>query len=375
MTEAASADRRGSVIVSACQQISALGCGLDALLAYDPEGLVAGPDASLAVGSDYDFTRASGIAPSAVTRQMDELTRVTVACSRLALGPDPIPPGEETAIFLGGGFGCHASNQDFLDTLVDQGGRFVKPVVFRNTVSNAAAGHLAIVFGATGTNTVVNSGMAAGLQAMAMASDELRWERSRVALTGASDWVGELVVRRYSRQTSGTGADAPPLMDGAAMFVLRRTDGREQGWRLLGYDLARVGQTHATEQLRALIEGALRRSGVGPGAIGNVVLSSGWVRGWARGGGPADLGAIVTHLLAGVACPPRCETTALVPMLALAEALARIPAGQPMGIFVRGPRVQPEPGGVLVFVGVGTDGNAVALTLDYWTAGSSRGAP
>lgn len=161
-------------------QISCLGAGIEALRDKQHHGIDFWnsfyPHAT--ISADNDFLSIEGWNESSETRQMDSLARYSVACASLAMQHSTLDLGniakERAGIILGSAFGCTSSNHAFLETFLTGGPRRTSPIVFRNTVSNAAAGHLAIAFKFLGSNSVLNSGMVSGPQAIAFAFEEIK---------------------------------------------------------------------------------------------------------------------------------------------------------------------------------------------------------
>ena len=356
------------VIITAYEQISAFGCGRQALepakmdMLFNTDEQVAphyGPT------KDYDFFRLTGLSSNQETRQMDQLAKITVACTHLVLQQEPDINKEKTGIFLGGGFGCQVSNQSFIDSLIEHGPRFVKPVVFRNTASNAPAGHLAIHFDLTGTNVVFNSGMVSGAQALALAFHELHRGESEVILTGASDCCTPLLVERYRQQTQPNTVSNPiPLLDGAMIAVLRLGEITTPGWHLLAVNLGRISASAPSRTLTALIEDCLVRAGIDFEQVAHVLLNAGASCHWSRRSESQTLNQVIEILTEIL--PVHVENTAVVPMLAFAQALQNLPKSIPPQLFMLEPqKTDCSNNGYFIFCTVGHDENAVILVLNY----------
>ncbi|MEK8016654.1 MAG: beta-ketoacyl synthase N-terminal-like domain-containing protein [Candidatus Parabeggiatoa sp.] len=358
------------VIITRYEQISAFGCGIQALEQAKMDVLFnAGEQVAPHYGAtkDYDFFRLTSLVSNQETRQMDELGRITVTCAHLVLQQEQNINKEKTGIFLGGGFGCQVSNQSFIDSLIEHGSRFVKPIVFRNTASNAPAGHLAINFALTGTNIVFNSGMVSGAQALALAFHELHSGESEVILTGASDCCTPLLVERYRQQTQQNTVSNPiPLLDGAMIGVLRLSEITTPGWHLLAVNLGRISASAPSRTLTALIEDCLVRAGIDFEQVDNVLLNAGASCYWSRRSEPQTLNQVI-EILSEI-LPVQVENTAVVPMLALAQALQNLPKSMPPLLFMpEAQKTNCSNNGYFIFCTVGHDENAVILVLNYLT--------
>ncbi len=360
------------VWVRGFEQISALGIGAAALArsGSDPEAWARRcPFAPVAARAE--LAALLGGEDSAELRQMDPLARYAVACASLLLGRTPFgpqPPGNERAgVMLGSAFGCTGSNDAYLEQLIALGPRRTSPVVFRNTVSNAAAGHLAVAFRLLGSNSVLDGGMVSGAQALAYAFEEISRGRCDEVVAGAADWTSELVRRRFAMQGERRGRPLLPLMDGACLFRLGAGRGTgAPGWRLSGYGMGFLGDEDRPASLLRVMQRTMRRAGVESGSVDAFQLHADTSAFWVRSA-PAD-SIEETAVAALEAAPPVpfVENSAVPAALALAATLDALSAGRPPSLFARrapAPLAGQAPRRLL-FASLGADGNAVMLLLD-----------
>ena len=363
------------VRIAAMDQISALGLGLDPLMGLTPLD-AAKQDAWY---PHIKLTEVTGeIAPTSVKasdlRQMDNLTQVTVACAERvvnasAVATDEIDP-QRLAVIIGSAFGCTSANHDFLETFLQKGARFVKPVVFRNTVSNAVAGHLAVTLGFKGANSVINSGMVSGLQALAYAFEEIRHGHCDAALSGASDWSSDVMVKRYAEAARHESAGQFPLMDGACLMLLAKPERASASpWSMAGYSLGYGNAADSSARLERMLNRALDNAGLEFDALDAVVLHGNatacWFKAQAENIGIGD----VCRRMAADGVLTGSENTAVPSMLALAETLRALPTQRSPKLFATADAdsvmaLSTTPKHV-AFVSSGADGGMVVLMFTY----------
>jgi hypothetical protein len=318
-------------------------------------------------------------------RQMDLLTRTTLSCAQRAMKAAGLDEtrldAERAGLILGSAFGCAASNEAFLQPLVRRGPRFVQPVVFRNTVSNAVAGHLSIALGLRGSNSVLNSGMLAGIQALAYAFEEISAGHCQILLAGACDGSSSVMVQRYLARASSEGPPVLPLIDGACLLILAsRADTENGAWYLRGYGLGYAASGRWGETLMATAKGALDRAGITFDQVDMIVLQGHATAWWARASRPmrADLRQRIETMLSSGRLVYAAENTALPAMLALVDCLVNLPRLRSPSLFFREgfqDRGDPLPGipRFLLYGSMGADGSVASWVLQY--EGNEHGQP
>ncbi|HYA14645.1 MAG TPA: beta-ketoacyl-[acyl-carrier-protein] synthase family protein [Syntrophales bacterium] len=122
--------------------------------------------------------KAGGIVPSAeilrfvsekYVRRMKRLCRLGLSLAVSAC-EDPTTAPLPKSVFFGTGWGGLSETHDFLTKLFVSGERFTSPTDFVGSVHNAAAGHIAIRFKATGPNVTMTGGDCSFEQALLSAS-------------------------------------------------------------------------------------------------------------------------------------------------------------------------------------------------------------
>lgn len=182
-------------------------------------------------------------------RPLDRASMLSISAATLALadaGLDPRAGGSEAtaadgsaehgsanSLVLGTMFGSIHTISEFDRRGLVAGPAYVKPLVFANTVINAAAGQAAIRLGLNGINSTLAGG-ASGLQALGYAADLVRSGRTQVALAGGLEELSleALIGFRRAGRLAGSDDRAPQsvpydvgrngfsLGEGAALLVL-----------------------------------------------------------------------------------------------------------------------------------------------------------
>src|SRR5262249_42670516 len=166
----------------------------------------------------------------------ERITALTLAAAGAALAAARLVPNGSTApnpragVVLGTAFGCFLSNAAYQQRFVEGGPAAASPRIFAATVSNAAAGELAIAYrlaGPGGTLTArarrggggvrLPAGAASGRAALGPASDLLRAGRADALVAGGVDALGGPLTRWLA--AGGLAAGRPPA-EAAALLVL-----------------------------------------------------------------------------------------------------------------------------------------------------------
>lgn len=220
-------------------------------------------------------------------RQLNRNGQLATSAAKLALADAGWEKnGREAGLALGTMFGSLRTIAEFDRRALTAGPLYAKPIDFANSVINAAAGQTAIWHGLTGVNATVTGGPAAGLAALAYATDLLRLGRAEAVLAGGSDELNFETLLGFERggRTSreaprpfAAGRDGFLLGEGAALLMLEeRESARARGAKILAEV---VGQANAFDPKRGAdeasavdaaaraIEGALAEAGIDPAAI------------------------------------------------------------------------------------------------------------
>lgn len=188
------------------------------------------------------------------------------------------PPRAELGVVLGTMFGCFLTNAAYAERLGEAGPPGASPRLFAATVSNAAAGELAIAYGLGGPTATLAAGRASGLVALGHAADLIRDVRAATIVTGGADATGEPLEQWL--QDAGLALDARPR-DAASLVVVEsiaaaRTRGAPILATILGwaatFDPRPIPRGEAAEA--AAVDAALADAGLERADIERVVTSS-----------------------------------------------------------------------------------------------------
>jgi len=226
-------------------------------------------------------------------RHADRVSRLTLTVVGLALADAGLEPGAEglgeTGLSFGSGFGCVASNAEYLHAILTRGPRFGNPVVFQNTVPNAGTGYASAAYRLLGPTATFCSGELAGFEALEFGFQQIAEEICPSMVAGGaeelSSWVTELFNARGEISPSGAARpfgrrrDGVVLGEGGCALVIEELEQAERrGARIyaevlaIGGGSAGGGQTSAA--VVSTVGGRLRDCGLS-GADLDLVFSSG----------------------------------------------------------------------------------------------------
>jgi 3-oxoacyl-[acyl-carrier-protein] synthase II len=207
-------------------------------------------------------------------------------------------PRPDLGVVLGTAFGCFLTNAAYQRRLALAGPTGASPRLFAATVSNAAAGELAIACRLGGPAITLSAGAASGLLALGQAAELLEAGAATAMVAGGMDAVAEPLAA-WAR---AGGFDAGrPLAEAGAMVVLEPSArAAARGASILGTVCGSAsgfeadwGAAEAGASLAAAVRGALAQAGVGEVAL--VVL-----------GAPPPLARLEQRVLAAaLGRPPR----------------------------------------------------------------------
>jgi len=124
-------------------------------------------------------------------RRMDRFQQFAVGAASIALqdaGLEITPDiADTTGVIVGSGIGGLGSMEDQHQTLVDRGPRRVSPFIIPMMITDLAAGHISIVFGARGPNMCTVSACASSNHAIGEAYETIKRGIADVMITGGSE--------------------------------------------------------------------------------------------------------------------------------------------------------------------------------------------
>jgi 3-oxoacyl-(acyl-carrier-protein) synthase len=120
-------------------------------------------------------------------RRLKRLPRMVISLA-VAACEDTARAGPPASVFFGTGWGGLSETHDFLTKLFKSDERFTSPTDFIGSVHNAAAGHVAIHFSATGPNVTTTGGDCAFEEALISASLLARHSDDPLLVIGADEY-------------------------------------------------------------------------------------------------------------------------------------------------------------------------------------------
>jgi 3-oxoacyl-(acyl-carrier-protein) synthase len=140
--------------------------------------------------------------PAGKIRRLDRASQFAIAASKLALADAAFSVTEENSlrvgIVLGSGFCGLASSEEFHRGQILKGFLDLNPILFPNTVPNAASSHVSIELGIRGVNCTLVQSFCTAEAAICFACDQLQRGRADLILTGGVDELSEFLFRGFS---------------------------------------------------------------------------------------------------------------------------------------------------------------------------------
>jgi len=232
-------------------------------------------------GMVQNFNPKDFMAPSKI-RRLDRASQFAIAAAKLALADAHFSVTRQNSsrvgVVLGSGFCGLSSSEEFHRGQVLKGFLDLNPMLFPNTVPNAASSHVSIELGIQGVNCTLVQSFCSAEAALTFACDQIRTGRADLILTGGVDELSEILFRGFSdlhllATDQGHGERSCPydgmrnglvLGEGSGMLVIESEDhSRSRGAKIYGYILGYglVGQTpngKASEEISRSIRLAMR---------------------------------------------------------------------------------------------------------------------
>ncbi len=359
MSSARRTTPRGRVAVTGLGAVSPFGIGVEELWSSLREGKsAAGPSppsprgisvpATAAVVGEHSRRVEEHVDPRFL-RRLSSLSRHAVGaaalCARSAGGaqrwisaePEALVFRDETAVVLGTAFGCSSYHFEYYEKLFRNGIKDASPLLFSESVTNAASGHISIYLKLRGASLALVGGEEVGLSALLDAADRIRLGKARAAFAGGAEeycdfvhaalFARGLVSAEAGEPCSGSGRGTFPG-EGAAFLLLEplepvRAAGLTPLAVLAGSGAARSldGPAGADEAIERAASLAIEEAGIRPDAVGLVVTSA--------SGGPMD--SLEAEGIARALCVdrfPANEVLVTAPKAALGEGFAFTSAAQ-----------------------------------------------
>ncbi|GLI39154.1 beta-ketoacyl synthase [Geobacter hydrogenophilus] len=225
------------IVITGLAAISAAGVGLEALAAAVSDGesrLRPMPEDLAGAGHLWgpaEGFRVADFMPPLKARKFDRCSLMAVAAAGMALqdaaidlkGVEPTRVG----IVLGCGFGGIANSVEFLSGYFASGVDGLAPMLFPNTVANAAASNASIEHGIQGPNVTIVQRFCSAETALSMACRFLEEGRADVIITGGVDELNAMMIKGFDAMKQ-LGSYAGGFGEGCGLLVLERRDHAER---------------------------------------------------------------------------------------------------------------------------------------------------
>jgi 3-oxoacyl-[acyl-carrier-protein] synthase II len=122
--------------------------------------------------------------------RLDDFSRIGLAALAFCLrdaGAEEWREKRAIGILASTRYGCLATDQAYLQTMLADGGKLASPNLFAYTLPNCFLGEAALRFGLTGNTLIVNRRDPSRLSALRMALEELAWSEQQAVLAGCCD--------------------------------------------------------------------------------------------------------------------------------------------------------------------------------------------
>jgi len=234
-----------SIVVTGSAAISAAGTGIEPLLQLlasggtvrtpVPDDIPHAPGQFWAKATHF---KATDFMPPLKARKLDRCSQFAVAATGLALKDAGIVPAEmepeRIGIALGCGFGGLANSAEFLCGFFASGSEGLSPMLFPNTVANAAASNASIEHGLKGPNVTLVQRFCSAESALLMACRFIEEGRADVMVVGGADDLMPLMASGFAAMGQHRRY-ASLFGEGAGILVLERADRAQQrGARIRG---------------------------------------------------------------------------------------------------------------------------------------------
>ncbi|OGP75800.1 MAG: hypothetical protein A2V86_08270 [Deltaproteobacteria bacterium RBG_16_49_23] len=194
--------------------------------------------------------------PAGRIRRLDRASQFAIAASKLAMADARFSVTQENSsrvgVVLGSGFCGLSSSEEFHRSQVLKEFLDLNPMLFPNTVPNAASSHVSIELGIRGVNCTLVQSFCTAEAAVLFACDQIRDGRADLILTGGVDELSEFLYRGFSdlrllATDEGHGERSCPydqmrngliLGEGAGILAVESEEhARSRGAEILGYIL------------------------------------------------------------------------------------------------------------------------------------------
>jgi 3-oxoacyl-[acyl-carrier-protein] synthase II len=202
--------------------VGAFGCGIarfnDAL--RRPRSEAIRPDAALTASTDL----LDRMIPPRTLRRVEHYGRMAILAALLAVedaGMAGAVPAD-TGLVVATGMGPTANTLDLQAADIPPADLSLSPILFSNSVQNAAGAYISMLLGMRGPTLSINQYDLAVPLAFQAAVDWLAEGRTRTVLVGSVDGFSKAL---HAEALAGRSRDSAPIGEGSAFFVLTQEGG------------------------------------------------------------------------------------------------------------------------------------------------------
>ena len=202
-------------------------------------------------------------------RRLDKASQFTIAASKMAIEDGKVNLNKfdrkRIGIILGSGFGGLESSRLFHKDQVLKGPSNISPMLFPNTVPNAAASYTSIELKITGINTTFVQSFCSAEAAIYFAFLKLKQNKADMVLAGGVDELSPMLFHAYDRlgyltknKPSPFNKDGDGFLpgEGAGILLLERySDAKKRGARIYGKITSLISKSYGNKGNDFLKEG------------------------------------------------------------------------------------------------------------------------
>jgi len=218
------------IVVTGYSAITAAGIGTAPILLAHNEGcsaLSSIPDNNSQQWGKAGFFKASDFMPPLKARKMDRSSQLATATAGLALKNAGIDiktmDAERIGIAMGCGFCGVGNSSEFLTGYFNSGVEGLAPMLFPNTVSNAAASNASIEHGLKGPNITLVQRFCSAESAFLMACRFIENDQADIMLVGGIDELIPLIIEGL-RSLGQHKTHAACFGEGCGIIILEKTE-------------------------------------------------------------------------------------------------------------------------------------------------------
>jgi len=162
--------------------------------------------------------------PKGKLRRIDHYSRIALlACGRALKDTDPsLFSREKTGVILATGYGALSSTFSFLDSYIEKGDKLAFPTHFSNSVHNAAAAYISILYEIKGPSLTVSQFDLAFFSALVTAGAWLETRKTDAVLIGTTDAYNPVLGYCIGQFPSTGKSVSYSFGEGAAFFLVTR---------------------------------------------------------------------------------------------------------------------------------------------------------